>query len=219
MVVRAVLAIGVILVTAPVSLAQAPRPTTWRWVTDGPAEHQTAPSPPEGTWVFAVMAPGWHITTRPGVVLFEPDYAGTGRFSLEAETFLFPGDSQSGLGLMVGGRDLERDAAQYTAFLIRRDGSVAIERRAGGRTTALVGWTRVPDVQPGRLAEPVRNVLRVDVESDVTRFLVNGALVGEVRRPAIESSGIVGLRIGENVDVHVTNLDLTLKLALPRPTP
>ena len=201
------------------SLAQPlPVPAAWKWATDAPAAHQTALSPPEGKWLFGVMAPGWHITTRPGAVLYEPSYLGTGRFSVEAETFLFPGTSDSGLGLLLGGRDLGGAGARYTAFLIRRDGSVAVTRHEGGRVTALADWTPARGVVPGvGQSSPVRNVLRVDVEADVARFVVNDEVVAEIPRPAADLAGVVGLRIGADVDVHVTNLDLTLRLALPRP--
>jgi len=210
----------VLLTGSSAVLAQGlPAPSTRKWITDAPAEHQTALSPPEGKWLFGVMAPGWHITTRPGAVLFEPSYAATGRFSVEAETFLFPGTSTSGLGLLLGGRDLEGTGSRYTTFLIRRDGSVAVERREGGRTVTLAAWTRASDVMPGNAESPVKNLLRVDVEAETTRFLVNGAVVAEIRQPAAEFAGLVGLRIGADVDVHVTNLDLTLRLALPRPPP
>lgn len=194
-----------------------PAPTTWKWITDAPAEHQTSLSPPEGKWLFGVMAPGWHITTRPGAVLFEPSYAGTGRFSVEAEMFLFPGTSQSGVGLLLGGQNLGTATPSYSAFLIRRDGSAAIERHEGDRRIVLAEWVRAGSIVPGSPDSAVRNLLRVDVDGEVTRFHVNGVLVAEVGRPAPEFAGTVGLRVGADLDVHVTNLDLTLKLAQPRP--
>jgi hypothetical protein len=197
--------------------AALPVPAAWKWITDAPAEHQSALSPADGKWLFGVMAPGWHITTRPGAVVFEPSYVGRGRFTLEAETFLFPGTSQSGLGLMVGGRHLDGPAAEYTAFVLRRDGHVAVQRHAGGTTTTLVEWTRGTSVATAASNGPVRNVIRVDVDQAVARLLVNGTVVAEVARPAEEFAGQVGLRIGPDTDVHVSTLDLTLKLAQPPP--
>ena len=46
---------------------------------------------------------------------------------------------------------------------------------------------------------------------------MNGVKVAEVPRDAARPDGIVGLRIGANLNLHVTNLDLTHRLALPRP--
>jgi hypothetical protein len=198
-----------------------PRPEGWKWVTDTPVTHVTSGPPREGQWVFGVMAPGWHITTRPGVVLFEPAFVGRGRFTLEAETFLFPSSSGAGVGLFVGGRDLESPASTFTAFLIRRDGQFAIEERVSGRSRMLVEWT--PALAAVALAAtadaPVQNVLRVDVEPSSARFFVNGKTAGEVLRPLAESTGIVGMRIGAGIDLHVANFDLTLKAALPRSQP
>jgi len=45
------------------------------------------------------MAPGWHLTTRPGAIVFLPDYTNRGRFVLESESFRFPGTSPAGFGV------------------------------------------------------------------------------------------------------------------------
>ena len=60
-------------------------------------------------------------------------------------------------------------------------------------------------------------MIRVEAEADVVSCLVNGTKVLEAPRAAVPVDGIIGLRIGANIDVHVTNLDLTSRLALPRP--
>jgi hypothetical protein len=161
------------------------------------------------------MAPGWHITTRPGVILFEPAYSTRGRFVVESEAFLFPGESAAGFGIFVGGRELEAKGT-YVAFLIRRDGSAAVESADAGRTTALHPWTKAPAVAAGTMAGEVKNVLRVEAEAAVVTFLVNGQKVAEVPRDGTRFDGVIGLRVGENLNLHVTNLDLTHRLALPR---
>lgn len=45
------------------------------------------------------MPPGWHITTGPGAVLYDPARVADGPFTLEAELFLFPGGNQDGFGV------------------------------------------------------------------------------------------------------------------------
>jgi hypothetical protein len=191
-------------------------PPGWKWVTANEAKLVDTLDPPEGSWLFGTMAPGWHITTRPPVILFEPRYATTGRFSVESEIFLFPGASAAGFGLFVGGADLE-GKPRYAAFLIRRDGHVAIETVHAGRATLLVNWTKAPGVLPGGEAgDPARNVLRVDGEADVVRFSVNGNVVADVPRTSAAFDGIVGLKVGGDLNLHVTNLDVTHRLALPR---
>ena len=202
---------------AVLSAGQFPPPAGWKWVTDTDARIVTTLDPTEGTWLFGTMAPGWHITTRPGVVVFEPAHASRGRFAIESESFLFPGDSTAGFGVIVGGADLEAKArAKYVAFLIRRDGSAAIESVEAGRVTALHPWTKAAAIVPGTPGGEVKNVLRVEAEASTVTFLVNGQKVAEVPRDGTRFDGIVGLRIGENLNLHVTNLDLTHRLALPR---
>lgn len=198
--------------------AQFGAPPGWKWVADRDVTISTALDPADGHWLFGTMAPGWHITTRPAVTVFEPAYRARGRFTVESETFLFPGASDAGFGVFVGGRDLE-SRGPLVAFLIRRDGSAAIESRSGSSATLLHPWTVHQAIVKGAATgDAVRNVLRVDGEATVLTFSVNGERVAEISRTADRADGIVGLRIGGDLNLHVTNLDLTHRLALPRPT-
>ncbi len=195
--------------------AQFPAPAGWKWVTDADAKLITALDPPPGSWLFGTMAPGWHITTRPAVTLFEPSYTTRGRFAVESETFLFPGTSPSGFGLFAAGHDLD-SKGRFVAFLIRRDGSAAIEAIDAGRTTVLHPWTKAASILPGAAAADARNVLRIEAEATSVAFLVNGEKVADVARDGNRFDGIVGLRVGADLNLHITNLDITHKLALPR---
>ncbi len=194
-------------------------PTGWKWVTDAPARHGTSLDPKEGEWLFGQMPPGWHITTRPGVILFEPGASARGRFVVEAETFLFPGESSAGFGLLLGGRDLESASPRYVGFVIRRDGSAAVERVTGGaplRRSLAVAWARHEAILTGAAKDAVKNLLRVELEADAATFLVNGAAVAKLPREGEELDGLVGFRIGADINIHITNLDVTSRLAPPR---
>ena len=203
------------LASALLSAGQFPPPAGWKWVTDSDAKIVTTLDPPAGSFLFGTMAPGWHVTSGPGLLLFEPTHTSRGRFVLESEAFLFPGESTSGFGVFVGGTDLEKKG-RFVAFLIRRDGSAAIESVESGRVTTLHPWTKAPSILPGTPGGDVKNVLRVEAETQAVTFLVNGQRVTEVPRNDNRFDGIVGLRVGENLNLHVTNLDLTHRLALPR---
>jgi hypothetical protein len=206
----------VLAAVTTVSASQFPAPAGWKWVTDADARLVSALDPPEGAWLFGTMAPGWHITTRPGAIVFEPNHSTRGRFVVESESFLFPGTSNAGFGVFVGGADLEGPSARYVAFLIRRDGSAAIEAVEAGKTTALSAWTRTSAAVAGKADGDVRNALRVEGEAAAVTFFVNGVKVAEVAREGSRFEGIVGLRVGADLNLHVTNLDLTHRLALPR---
>lgn len=192
-------------------------PDGWKWVTDAPVGWSGALDPPAGSFLFGTMAPGWHITSRPAATLFEPTVTASGRYAVESEVFLFPGTSASGFGVFVGGQGLETATAKYVAFLVRRDGSAAVERREGAAIALLQPWTRHAAItpHPGG-SDTVKHVLRVEAESDVVSLLVNGTKVLDVPRTSGAFDGVVGLRIGTELNLHVTNLDVTRKLALPR---
>jgi hypothetical protein len=215
---RAVLVLPCLLfVAAAASLhaGQFPAPSGWKWVTDADARIVSTLDPPEGAWLFGTMAPGWHITTRPGVILFDPSYSSRGRFVVESESFLFPGTNSGGFGVFVGGSDLE-GSPNYVAFVIRRDGSAAIESVEAGRVTVLHPWTKTSAIVAGSETGNVKNLLRVEAEASVVTFSVNGQKIAEIPRDGTRFDGLIGLRVGGDLNLHVTNLDLTHRLALPR---
>jgi hypothetical protein len=164
---------------------------------------------------FAAMAPGWHITTGPHVILYHPDSTATGNYRIESEIFLFdPGQRREGFGIFIGGRDLEGDAQHYAYFLIRQDGQFIIKRRAGADTPTIQGWTEHPailkwaDHGSGATA---KNVLAVDVGTDTVVFSVNDTEVHRVPRAELDTDGIVGLRVSHALNLHVSKLAITKK--------
>lgn len=177
---------------------------------------------PDGSWRFVGMPPGWHVTTGPGVLLFPAQApALSDRFSLEAEIFLFAGESREPFGIFLGGRDVDSTGpAQYTAFVIRRDGRAAVLSYGAAGVQPIVDWQPHEAIVPhaGR-GNPVKNVLRVDVEPKEIALRVNGAAVATAPRGGLGTSGTFGLRIGSGVNLHVSTLDITMRLAPPASGP
>jgi hypothetical protein len=194
--------------------AQTATPSGWSWTLDGPAAQVTGQTVPDSAWRFVAMPPGWHITMGPGGVLYHPAYTANGRFTLEAETFFFPEKTDQGFGLFVGGRNLN-GTPEYVAFLIRHDGRGAV-MRAGGTPTMLVDWMPGDSVKAQQPGDAVRNVLRVAVERDSVVFTVNGGRIAAVPRSAGEFDGTFGFRVGAGVNLHVSTLDYTQRIAPPR---
>ena len=199
----ALCAVVVAFAAAPLS-AQAP--PNWKWLLDGP----------DTAWAFTQMPPGWHVTTGPGAVLYEPSATASGRFAVEMELFLFPETREAGYGIVLGGQGLDGTTPRYVSFLLRRDGFAAVERREGATTTALVNWIKTDSVPPHPGSDAPRQVLRVTVEADSVRFFANGGRVAALAREGLVLDGLVGLRVGPGVNVHVSNLDITRRLAPPR---
>jgi hypothetical protein len=131
--------------------------------------------------------------------------------------FLFPGTSTEGYGLFLGGRNLGETGAEYLAFLMRRDGQVAVERHQGGATNAAVPWTPAAAIKCVTGDSTARNVIRVSVERDSLLFDVNATRVASLARGDLPSEGHFGFRTGADLNLHVTTLDFLRRLApVPR---
>lgn len=211
----AALLVGIPLVGfAPARVsAQVAPPPGWRWATDHPARMTNEWNMPDSTWRFVQMPPGWHITTRPGALMYDPAIQAAGSYVLESVQILFPGTTQSGYGLFFGGRDLESPSAHYVLFLVRRDGHIAVERRRDSTTTPLVPWTPAPSVEQVTGDNTARNVLRVAVRPDSVIFAVNAVPVAAYARAGETLDGFFGFRTGPGLNLHVTTLDYTRRLA------
>lgn len=190
-------------------------PPGWKWVLDRPArllnggKFESADS----LFEFVHMAPGWHITMGPGAALFDPRERAEGRFVVTGELILFPNASNGEYGVFVGGQALDGASKQWFAFVVRRDGSAAVMHRAGEETHMVMPWTKHAAVKPRPDGTSVTNVVQVRAEPDSVRFLVNGEGILSLPRAGINVDGPFGFRIGEGVNLHATNLDITRRLA------
>ena len=173
---------------------------------DDPAESPAAIS-------FVTMRPGWHITTGPSSILYDPALQGTGTYRVDAEIFLFdPGDRLEAYGVLIGGRELSGAGQSYTYFVIRHTGEYLVRRRQGDRTETLVEWTAHPAIMTwaGRGAGgTAKNVLAVEVEENAVRFFANGKEVGSLPRARVDTEGVVGLRVNHDLNLHVSSLVVT----------
>ena len=185
------------------------RPDTWKIRADR-ADADTA-----GLY-FVGMPPGWHITTGPSGVLWDPANVATGNYRVESEIFFFREKSRDteGYGMLLGGKDLE-GAADYVYFLLRNDGKFLVKHRAAnGDTHTLQDWT-AHEAIVRHTAETdgatVKNVMAVDAGPESVVFSVNGAQVASFPRSQMTVNGIVGLRINHGLNLHVTKLEVTTR--------
>ncbi len=196
---------GVFVVAAPVLSAQElQRPADWKVRFDRPA--------PETALRFVTMSPGWHITTGPASIMYDPSRVASGQYRVRSEIFLFPGERREGFGVFIGGENLEADNQSYLYFLIRKDGRFLIKHRAGSETHVLTPWTEHAAIvkhEGGK--ENVKNVLEIAAGADQVDFFVNGEKVASLPRGQLNVDGIVGLRVNHGLDVHVSELSVERK--------
>jgi hypothetical protein len=193
------------------SARQLKTPPDWRWRLDKPGTVVEASEPKPGEVTFVAMPPGWHVTSGPGALLYHPDYLGKGNFVVEAEIFLFPGDSQQEYGVFLGGRGLgPSETPTYVAFVARRDGQSAILRRGGG---TVADWKASDAILPNPGKDAVKNILRVEATASDVIFSANGKEVTRVPRAGLLLEGQLGFRVGEGMNLHASRLDVTYRLA------
>ncbi len=191
-----------------------------------PVVAQEEGSPPEG-WVvrldrpgsgqspeFEEMPPGWHITTGPAGILYDPEKTASGAYRVESESSLFdPGRRNEAYGIFIGGMDLDGDGQSYTYFLIRRDGSYLVKRRDGSGTSDLQGWTQHEAVTTwegrGEGESTANNTIAIEAGMDEIVFFVNGQEVFRAAREGQHVDGIVGLRVNHGLNLHVSSLEIT----------
>jgi hypothetical protein len=206
-----VASVAVGIAATSVAALQLKTPADWKWRIDGPGSVTEAPTPKGDEMTFVAMPPGWHITTGPGALLYHPDYIGKGNFSVEAEVFLFPGDSQEEYGVFLGGKNLgPAETPSYLAFVARRDGRGAILRRGG---PPVVDWAATDAILSNPGKDAVKNVLRVDANATDVVFSANGKEVARTPRASLNLEGQFGFRVGKGMNLHASRLDVTYKLA------
>lgn len=187
---------------------------------------QDEAAPPEGWQVrtdrgqpaseidFQTMSPGFHVTTGPAAIFWNPANTAEGEFRVEAEVFLFdPGGRNEAFGLFFGGSDLAGEGQEYTYFLIRQNGGTLLKRRDGGETSVIRDWTPHDAVVTWAEKEEgessVLNVLAVEAGAEELAFFVNGAEVARVPRGDHHADGIAGLRINHGLNVHVRSFEVS----------
>jgi hypothetical protein len=80
-------------------------------------------------------------------------------------------------------------------------------------------WVKHDAIVPGDQKDSVKNVLRIVADAADVTLEVNGKPVVTVPRADLAIDGTFGFRAGEDINLHVSRLDLTRPLAPPRKRP
>lgn len=163
---------------------------------------------------FVDMAPGWHVTTGPAVILWHPDRTASGTYRVEMDVHLFdPEERREAFGLFVGGQDLAGDGQRYLYFLLRDGGEFLVKTRNGAETSNVVAWTAHEAIRGYASRDEgeasVQNTLAVEAHENELVFFVNGAEVARVPRAGLPVDGVVGLRVNHRLNLHVSRLEVS----------
>lgn len=171
-------------------------PTGWKARIDGAA--------PIAGVKMTPMGGGVHFMTGPAGIYYRPVDKPTGPYTASATfTQMEPAAHPEAYGIIIGGSDLEGANQKYTYFVIRQDGKYLVKRRAGAETPTIADWTDSPAIKKADASGKMSNTLAIDVGKDKVRFLVNGTEVTSTDAAKVDTTGVAGLRINHNLNVHV----------------
>lgn len=161
---------------------------------------------------FYTMGSGIHVTTGPAAIYWNPANTLPDNYTVQA-TFVQQGASAhpEAYGVFLGGQKLETPDQSYLYFIVRQDGKFMINHRANDSTVhKIVDWTANPAVKAIDDKGNSTNQLAVVVNPTKLSFQVNGTEVQSLDRSVIDgggphsgTSGIAGLRVNHNLNVHV----------------
>jgi hypothetical protein len=202
-------ALGLGALTAQQMQVQKPNDDPDKMVAGGtlPTGWSTRPdsgkTTPEGV-SFAPMGAGVHVKSGPAGIYYKSADTKSGSYTVSASfTQMEPAAHPEAYGLFIGGSDLSGAGQKYTYFLIRQDGKYLVKKRDGAATPTIVNWTDTPAVKKADAAGKMSNELTVKVAADKTSFLINGTEVGSWPTASVDATGVVGLRVNHNLNVHV----------------
>ena len=155
---------------------------------------------------FVAMSDGFHVTTGPAVVLWNPAHNVAGSSFTAHATFAqtkAPTHPEA-YGLIAGGRGLSGPTAEYFYFLVRGDGKFMLRHRASnGELHTIHDWTENAAIRKQNEQGQATNTIAIEGSPSGVRYKVNGTQDAET--PGVNGAGQVGLRVNHNLDVHVSN--------------
>jgi hypothetical protein len=169
------------------------------------------PKEPRTGLKFVRMGTGFHATTGPTVILFDPNEDWEGPYTTKATlTMTKLASHQVAYGLFVGGQDLDSDKQRYTYFEIRQDGKYLIRKRSGSTVSDVGGtWADHMAIQKPTASGSQTNELAIQVGRDAVVFLVNGQAVATHPAASVDAVGMSGLRVGHGLDLQIEGFSVT----------
>jgi hypothetical protein len=145
-----------------------------------------------------------HFVMGPAGTFYNAGWTKTGNFKFSARlTQTKAASHPTSYGLSFGGKDLAGAMQTYSYFLVRQGGEYYIANRDGdARPATVVNWTANSAIAKEAAGKQV-NTLGVEVQGDNVIFTVNGTEVTRQPKAKLHVDGLIGFRIGHNLDIDV----------------
>ncbi len=167
---------------------------------------------------FVSMGSGIHVTAGPAAIYWSEANARKGNYTVKATFNQTKASAHpEGYGVFIAGAQLNAPNQSYAYFLVRQDGKFLINHRANDSTVhKIIDWTANPAVKAIDADGKASNALSVVVGADKVSFRVNGTEVHSLARTVLDSgpehagsTGIAGIRVNHNLDVHIDGFAVT----------
>jgi len=161
---------------------------------------------------FVTMGGGFHVTSGPAAIYFNPANAASGNFSVKASlTQTKAPQHREAYGIFIAGDDLKDASQSYLYFIVAGTGEYSIKHRAGANVHTIVDWTKNAAINSADAAGKATNEVAIEVGASDLRFLVNGTEVHKAAKSGMmrNTDGVAGLRVNHNLDVHVGSFTVT----------
>jgi hypothetical protein len=169
---------------------------------------------------FAAEKGGFHVTTGPSAILWNPKNVASGNYTVKA-TFAEPAfmglnSHPHPYGIMIGGNDL--DTPNHSALYCSAYGNGTFIVRGFGPAPFAVNAKPEPNgaVKKADKGAPVTQEVALSVKGDKIECAVNGTVVGSYDKSAVvgagklkSTDGVYGLRFGHNTEAVVTGFSMT----------
>jgi len=182
-------------------------PAGWMGRTDKPTDKLTDAK-------FVVMGSGFHATSGPAAIYWNPKTVTSGPFTASTTVTQTKAPTHpEAYGIFFMGSKLDSPDQSYAYFLVRGDGKYLVNHRAGAEVHKIIPWTDSPAVNKADANGKATNKLTVDAtKPDSVRLLVNDKQVAALPMSHLgKTDGLVGLRVNHNLDVHIGDLTITPK--------
>ncbi len=220
---RIALLVGLVAAVPPVLAAQDHDATTkvtggalpdgWMLRFDPPYRGRPAPKPTEVN--FRAMGPGFHLTSGPAALYYRTADRATGNYTVSATISQAKSSSHEAYGLFVGGTELQGADQNYIYMVVHPQGGKFLinHRTSDGTPTSLVPYTETNAVhKEDPTTGAASNTVAIRVAGGVLHFMINGTEVKTLTAseiPDFSTTGIAGLRLNHNLDVHISDFGVT----------
>jgi len=185
-------------------------PDGWTGATDSPTAKLADAN-------FVTMGKGFHVTSGPAAVYWNPANVAKGDYTVMAtfneEKYMNLNDHPHPYGIVIGGNDLGSDNQSYLycaaygsgTFIVRGMGPAPFQMNGRGEANAAVHKAAGP-------GQPVTQTIAVSVKGDKVSCTINGTEVASYDKSALiaagklkSTDGVYGIRFAHNTEATVTN--------------